>query len=262
MIRATASATTDIHCSPFRAPSAKLTLAGAAGASTARRAVERVEAAARDRGQPGACRRGGRRRPRARPAPSRRARRRSAKEPKQTRPVPGSLTSSRTTARAVVSAHHLSASAKRVAPGGADLGGDAPADQALAPAQPGDRARRRAAGRAGRPRRRGRARRSGRREGTACSPEVALVVTRREPTPGLRDPGIGRQRPVDDHLVADLHLVEQPGDAVVVAHVDAAVRGAVVAVGREVGRVVHGLAAGEEHRERHRGVVEARHVVA
>ena len=39
-----------------------------------------------------------------------------AKVPKQTRPVPGSPTSSRTTARLVVSVHHLSASAKRVVP--------------------------------------------------------------------------------------------------------------------------------------------------
>ena len=38
----------------------------------------------------------------------------NARVPKQTRPLPGSSTSSRTTARAVVSDHHLSASANRV----------------------------------------------------------------------------------------------------------------------------------------------------
>ena len=74
-----------------------------------------------------------------------------------------------------------------------------------------------------------------------------------------------RARPsgaVDDHLVAEPDLVEQPLDRRPVAHVDAAVGRPVVAVGREVGGVVHGLPAREEHRERHRGVVEARHVVA
>ena len=42
-----------------------------------------------------------------------------AKVPKQTSPVPGSSTSSRTTARAVVSSHHFAASLKRVGPCGA-----------------------------------------------------------------------------------------------------------------------------------------------
>ena len=59
-----------------------------------------------------------------------------------------------------------------------------------------------------------------------------------------------------------VHLVEEPLDARVVAHVDASVRGTEVAARREVGGVVHRLAAGEEHRERHRGVVEVRDVVA
>ena len=55
-----------------------------------------------------------------------------------TSPVPGSSTSSRTTARAVVSRHHLSASAKRVAPAVREPGGPAPAHQALAAAYPRD----------------------------------------------------------------------------------------------------------------------------
>ena len=46
------------------------------------------------------------------------------------------LTSSRTTACAARSAHHAEASSKRSAPVGADAGGDAPADQALAAAYP------------------------------------------------------------------------------------------------------------------------------
>ena len=49
---------------------------------------------------------------------------------------------------------------------------------------------------------------------------------------------------------------------VVVADVDAAVGRAVVAAGREVAGVVHGLAAAEEHRVGHRRVVERRDVVA
>ena len=63
-------------------------------------------------------------------------------------------------------------------------------------------------------------------------------------------------------LFAEADLVEEPLHSRPVAHVDAAVRGAVVAVGGEVGGVVHRLPAGEEHRERHRRAVEVRDVVA
>ena len=53
-----------------------------------------------------------------------------------------------------------------------------------------------------------------------------------------------RSGPVDDDLVADLHLAEEVRDAVVVTDVDAAVRGPGVPDRGEVRRVVHGLPAG------------------
>ena len=76
----------------------------------------------------------------ARPARSRRARRRRRRSRRRPGPVPGSLTSSRTTARAVDLAPPLVGVGEPGRAVGAHLGGDAPADQAVAAAQPGDRA--------------------------------------------------------------------------------------------------------------------------
>ena len=69
------------------------------------------------------------------------------------------------------------------------------------------------------------------------------------------------ESPVDDDLVADPDLIEEPADAAQIADVDAAVGGAGVTAGGEVGGVVHRLAAAEEHRVRHRRVIDRRDVV-
>src|SRR6478735_3712929 len=71
-------------------------------------------------------------------------------------------------------------------------------------------------------------------------------------------PGPVSRSPVHDDLVADAGLVVELDQQRLVAHVDAPVRRAGVAEAGEVGRVVHGLAAGEEHRVGHRRVVEVR----
>ncbi len=136
-MRATASATTPIQRSPSRAPSAKATSAGAAGRSTIRTAgvamvprpmvVSQVTPARRPTTISGTT---------STDSPGSSAK---AKVPKQTRPVPGSPTSSRTTARLVVSVHHLFASAKRVVPRVRSSAAPPHADHALAAAQPGDR---------------------------------------------------------------------------------------------------------------------------
>src|SRR6478752_5801788 len=107
-MRATASATTDIQRSPSRAPSAKLTSAGAGGSSTTASTgaamlsrpivVSQVVSPRRPITTSGTT---------STESPGSSA---NAKEPKLTRPVPGSLTSSRTTVRSVVSAHHFTAS--------------------------------------------------------------------------------------------------------------------------------------------------------
>ena len=79
---------------------------------------------------------------------------------------------------------------------------------------------------------------------------------------GVVPPAYGRAlsspSPVDDDLVADADLVVEPDQQRLVAHVDAAVRGAGVAEPGEVRGVVHCLAPGEEHGVRHGRVVEVR----
>ncbi len=70
-------------------------------------------------------------------------------------------------------------------------------------------------------------------------------------TKWLRLSPTSRTSPVDDDLVPGTDLREQRRDLHLVPYVDAAVRAARVAAGREVVRVVHGLAAAEEHRVRH-----------
>src|SRR5690606_25418846 len=84
---------------------------------------------------------------------------------------------------------------------------------------------------------------------------------RSRPRPASVLPPAGGPSPVDDDLVAVADLREDPGDGRLVPHVDAAVRGARVAPGREVGGEVHGLPAAEEHRVRHGRVVERGPVV-
>ncbi len=64
-----------------------------------------------------------------------------AKDPNATGPVPGSPTSSRTTACRVSSAQARPASANRCGAGRVDADGAAPADQALAAPDPGERSR-------------------------------------------------------------------------------------------------------------------------
>src|SRR3954469_25672455 len=104
-----------------------------------------------------------------------------------------------------------------------------------------------------------------RSRGPNCSAD-AFQPTLSTPTPsgrgGVTSPAyvgmLGRPSPVDDDLVAEAHLVVELDELGLVAHVDTAVRGARVAEPGEVRRVVHRLAAGEEHRVRHGRVVEVR----
>ena len=105
---------------PLIAPSLNTAPGGRpAAACVGRRAGVGASDAARDRGDPARRRRAGRRRPRARPGPSRRARRRRRTTRRRRRPLPGSRASSRTTLCSAMSRHQRSASAKRRGSGGA-----------------------------------------------------------------------------------------------------------------------------------------------
>ena len=138
-----------------------------------------------DGGEPGPARRGGRPRPGAAPAPSRRARRRT----RRSRSRPGRCRARRprrcTVVRAIVSDHHLCGVREPGRARRSDHRRHAPADQALAPAQPGDGSHRTAAGRPALRRRE--VQRHGPGDEVSSS-EGARVVTRQKPTPQPRDP--------------------------------------------------------------------------
>ena len=117
LIRPTASATWPIHCSPFSAPSVKLTSTGARGevASSSRRSswsrppteetvVSQAVSPRRPRITSGTM---------SAESPGSSA---NPNVPNATRPLPGSSTSLRTIARAVRSRHHWFASSNRPAP--------------------------------------------------------------------------------------------------------------------------------------------------
>ena len=154
----------------------------------------------------------------------------NAKEPKQTRPGAGLVDLVADDGAGGGLVPPLVGVGEAGGAAGADLGGDAPADQPVAAAQPGDRAASvgqqveqrssRGRGRGGPCGRRGC--RAPARRGSRWSSRGSSV---RRCTGPRSPPGPWRRsRPVDDDLVADLHLVEEPGHRVVVADVHAAVR--------------------------------------
>ena len=119
VILATASATTDIQASLLRDPSAKRMPTGASGGSASPRIGVAIPPDPFARGDTVVTQATSPRRPTitcgtlSTEFPGSSAK---AKVPNATGPVPGSPTSSRTTARETVSVHHLSASANRVGP--------------------------------------------------------------------------------------------------------------------------------------------------
>src|SRR3954464_10161229 len=247
VIQRTASATTAIQCSPSIAPSLNTTSSGASATplpwsyAESPTSVSQVRPARRPTTTCGTV---------STESPGSSA---NAKEPKQTSPEPGSLTSSRMSARGTVSVHHLSASENRVMPPGR-ISAATPQ-----PTRPSSRRSQVTASSAGSSERRGssssisvvRPDRPG-DPGVAAGLVTVGKRTRRDrairprwpplsPTslPPDRRPGSG---PVDDDRVPEPYLGEQPPDAVVVADVHASVRCAVVAHRGEVRGVVHRLA--------------------
>src|SRR5829696_4661014 len=85
--------------------------------------------------------------------------------------------------------------------------------------------------------------------------------TARWSSPPATNPATTNPLPIDDHLVPGPDLAEQPFNPVQVPNIDAAVRGTRIAPRGKVCRIVHRLAAAEEHRVRHGCVVDRRHVL-
>ena len=96
----------------------------------------------------------------------------------------------------------------------------------------------------------------------SCAPTQSLPLSRTSlrcpgrPSTCTVDSGRKSSGPVDDDLVPEGHLVVEPPHAGEISDVHTAVRGAGVPPRGEVRGVVHRLPTREEHRERHRGVVE------